>query len=54
MIIYHSGTPGNEVTPESVLEEKSAIMLTFFNSQKKPEKRLKEIHKARKRKAANK
>ena len=51
MIILYSGSGGKRSNPE-VADQNCGIMLTFFSSQGKPEKRFREIVK-QKRKEKN-
>lgn len=44
MIIFYSGSGSGKDNPERVLEGAS-IMLTYFNNQKKPEKRFRLMYK---------
>ena len=49
MIIYYSGEQGVEFRPEKILGRKATIMLTFFDSFKKPQKRFLSVYKKRKK-----
>lgn len=50
MILYYSGYGCNISNPEVCLADRANIMLTFYDSLKKPHPRFKAVHKARKRK----